>query len=411
MKEQIIRRQTEILIAMLEMTRHRTMGEGVPADRVLAGFFRQRRELGSRDRRFLSEAIFSWFRWRGWTEPLALSGLEAVALSRILDEAELHPALASVARPEWTLPAGALLREKAERLAGWFPDAISPQPEELVPAGAVERIAVDAGEEIRFLEAIQRRPPTWLRIRSRDVLEKLDKAGIAFTEHERLAGAIAIEGGAPLAALGQTGQMLIQDLASQVVGEIADPQPGSTWWDACCGAGGKALHLADKAGADGQIIATDVRTSALQECRKRARVAGIATVRTQPHDLATGPMGRSVDGVLVDAPCSGWGTWSRNPDARWRSDPRDPQQKRNLQVRLLTQAAAAVCEGGRLVYAVCTVTREETGEVVARFLEACPAFQLDPFLDPLSGRGTDGTLHIRPWAGPCDGMFVARFSR
>jgi 16S rRNA (cytosine967-C5)-methyltransferase len=150
-----------------------------------------------------------------------------------------------------------------------------------------------------------------------------------------------------------------------------------------------------------------VRAEALHECKKRAHAGGISTIRLQLHDLAKDkPFTKEFDGVLVDAPCSGWGTWSRNPDARWRTDPRDPAQKRNLQVKMLNNAAQCVKSGGTLVYAVCTFTREETIGTLERFLAEHPAFKPDPFAHPLTGAPTDGTLQIWPWEGPGDGMFI-----
>jgi len=128
-------------------------------------------------------------------------------------------------------------------------------------------------------------------------------------------------------------------------------------------------------------------------------------------DAGNPAFGEAFDSVLVDAPCSGWGTWSRNPDARWRSDPRDPAQKRNLQVRMLHNAAQCVKSGGVLVYAVCTFTREETSGVLERFLAEHPEFKPEPFTHPLTGDPAAGTVQIWPWEGPGDGMFIARLRK
>ena len=165
-------------------------------------------------------------------------------------------------------------------------------------------------------------------------------------------------------------------------------------------------------GRDGKVFATDVRPEALANCKKRARTDGVRNVRLQEHDLVKDePFTKEFDGVLIDAPCSGWGTWSRNPDARWRTDPRDPAQKRNLQLRMLHNAAQCVKSGGVLVYAVCTFTTEETTEVIAGFLADHPGFSLDPFSHPFTGTPTDGSIQIWPWDGPGDGMFIARLRR
>lgn len=225
-------------------------------------------------------------------------------------------------------------------------------------------------------------------------------------------GAISVEAGTSLGKLGHGGQFEVQDVASQAVTLVSAPASGSDWWDACAGAGGKAVHLADFIGQDGKVLATDIRPEALHECKKRSRAGGISIIRMQLHDLAKdAPFTKEFDGVLVDAPCAGWGTWSRNPDARWRSDPRDPAQKRNLQLRMLKNAAQCVKPGGALIYSACTFTREETTEVIERFLLEHPGFALEPFAHPLTGETTNGTLQIWPWEGPGDGMFIARLRR
>ncbi|MBM4152137.1 MAG: RsmB/NOP family class I SAM-dependent RNA methyltransferase, partial [Kiritimatiellaceae bacterium] len=96
---------------------------------------------------------------------------------------------------------------------------------------------------------------------------------------------------------------------------------------------------------------------------------------------------------------------------RWRTDPRDPAQKRNVQTKMLHNAAKCVKVNGSLVYAVCTFTREETTGVLERFQAEHPSFELVPFAHPLTGALTKGTLQIWPWEGPGDGMFIARFRR
>ena len=115
--------------------------------------------------------------------------------------------------------------------------------------------------------------------------------------------------------------MEIQDLASQAVGLACDPDPGERWWDACAGAGGKALHLSALMQGKGLVVATDINESKLKETVRRARRSPFRNVTTKVWDgkHVAGKPG-SFDGVLVDAPCSALGTWRRNPDARWTLD-------------------------------------------------------------------------------------------
>jgi len=431
LNEKIINQQTRLAVEVLEKMTPHVLEHRHPADRVLLRFFKNRRELGSRDRRFLSECFFSYFRWLGWTRPLNLKPVEAVALSWLLDRTDLHVALQAAAKPDWTPLGGKTLDEKRAALAAWFPNVQGLDPSEAREAlqlrGSDRRerqksdlvfpefgksIDFPEGGEDLFYETLQMRPPTWLRLRDEAFKQTLTEAKIPFNEHARVSSIISIEGGTSLQKLGHGGQFEVQDVASQAVAMIAAPASGSDWWDACAGAGGKTVQMADLIGPEGKIFATDIRPEALHECKKRAHAGGIPNVRLQLHDLAKEkPFTKEWDGVLVDAPCSGWGTWSRNPDARWRAEAGDPAQKRNLQVKMLNNAAHCVKSGGLLIYAVCTFTREETTEVLARFLSAHPEFSTEPFIHPLTGEQTNGTLQIWPWEGPGDGMFTARLRK
>jgi len=246
------------------------------------------------------------------------------------------------------------------------------------------------------------------------LLAVLTKSKTASTVHPQLPLAISMGGGISLAHVltDHAAQFVVQDIASQCVGLVCAPQKGDDWWDCCAGAGGKALHLMDLMEQDGKVLATDTRVPTLKELKKRARKYGIRNIRTQPHNAVNDePFTKNFDGILVDAPCSGWGTWARNPDARWRTSKRDAIQCANRQVKILNNTAWCVKPGGVLVYAVCTFTRPETEEVVMNFLDANPTFKLDPFANPLTGEATDGQLQIWPWEGPGDAMFIARFIR
>ncbi len=411
LSEKIVNRQRQLVTQMVEKLTPYVLEKGHPADRVLARFFKDHRELGSRDRRFLSESFFSFFRWFGWTKPLGLDLLETLSLSTHLDQTEIHPALL-IGKPEREPCGGKTLDEKLAIFCSWIPEGPSLGKSNLLFPDFEKSVELPAGKEPEFYETIQQRPPTWIRLRNEAFKEKLTEAEIPFEEHSLLPGAVSIPAGRSLGALGHGGQFEVQDIASQAVGIVAAPEEGADWWDACAGAGGKALQLADLIGRNGNVLATDVRPDALQNCKKRARTDGIATIRMQPHNLADeAPFTKEFDGVLVDAPCSGWGTWSRNPDARWRTSLRDPSQKRNLQLRMLRNAAQCVKPGGRLLYAVCTFTREETVEVLEGFLKEPSGFSLEPFAHPFTGEPTDGSVQLWPWDGPGDAMFIVRLRR
>jgi 16S rRNA (cytosine967-C5)-methyltransferase len=388
------------------------VNHGEPADAALNRYFRANKKCGSRDRRFLGDVVFSYFRWKGWLEQVPPE--KACALAWVLDAPAPHPAgaallLSAGLSSDEQLPSGLLpLRDKAALVARWLNLPAPPGLEDLVPRWVPDVLAT----EVRpFIEALQQRPPTWLRARQGDeeqVLLALQHEGMRAVRHPVLKSALSLPGSSPLnrLAAGPRSRVEIQDLASQGVGLICAPQPGQSWWDMCAGAGGKTLHLADLMDNRGRILATDVRTAALQRLRRRAGSAGHSLIRTA---AAGAPVEGFFDGVLVDAPCSGLGTWSRNPDARWRTSSADIDLRAGQQADLLAQAASRVKPGGRLVYAVCTLTRRENLDLAEAFLRTHPGFALDPIPHPLTGRPSDGLLWIQPSDGPCDGMFVARF--
>ncbi|MDP4031616.1 MAG: RsmB/NOP family class I SAM-dependent RNA methyltransferase, partial [Pseudorhodobacter sp.] len=193
------------------------------------------------------------------------------------------------------------------------------------------------------------------------------------------------------------------------------PACGEHWWDVCAGAGGKSLHLADLMEQQGTLLATDVRPGSLDALRQRARDRRRNMIVCRIWDGTRDPAtGQCFDGVLIDAPCSGIGTWARNPDARWRTLERDIAQRSGqgrIQQQLLLAGADKVQPGGHLVYAVCTLTEAETRGVISRFLGAHADFKLEPTPHPLTGRPTSGEVWIWPWEADSNGMFIARMQR
>ena len=400
---------------------------GVPADQAFARMARSHREWGGRDRRVLSGLAFSRFRWRGWLPPGPERLAEACVCSGLLDGAEASPAVRRLAaqagitedrlRPFGQMP----LKEKAERLAAWRGESGVPAPDALAPAWvrAALGLAGAAGDGLwlRCLEAFQARPPTWLRAvrgAEADVAGALPAAGSKPEAHPLVAGALRLPpGSAPDLESGPLrGRVFIQDLASQCAGLACAPHAGERWWDACAGAGGKTLHLLDLMGASGNILATDARGGALEKLRRR--LPGFARDRVRMRTWngpSEPPPDTGFDGVLVDAPCSGLGTWGRNPDARWRASAGDPERMAGLQRDLLASCGSAVRKGGALVYVTCTLTRAENEDVAEWFPRACPEFEIEPAINPVSGRPASGAFRIWPWEGDCNGLFIARFRR
>ncbi|MDD5678493.1 MAG: RsmB/NOP family class I SAM-dependent RNA methyltransferase [Kiritimatiellae bacterium] len=415
------RKQAELaepLIRQLE----EAVSQGRPADQTLRRYYREHPEFGSRDRRFFSALVFSWFRWRGW---LATLSPAHCAMAYLLDAAEPHPAATLLAEqggfnrlnPQ---PVGALTVEEKAKHAGLWLDTPPPAIERLVPSWFSTRVHVPDDTEpcvhrLRCILAFQTRPPTWLRIErgaQNQVSAALARHAIPVCSHPRIAGAICLQGSPDLERLSTEVPFEIQDLASQCVGWICAPAHGEHWWDVCAGAGGKSLHLAELMEHAGTILATDVRSGSLEALRKRARGRGGNMITCRGWDGTRDPApDQCLDGVLIDAPCSGIGTWARNPDARWRTTEGDIAQRRIVQEQLLMAGAAKVRPGGRLVYAVCTLTETETQAVIGKFLGTRSDFQLEATPHPLTNRATYGQVWIWPWEADSNGMFIARMKR
>ncbi len=217
----------------------------------------------------------------------------------------------------------------------------------------------------------------------------------------------------------KSGEVEIQDEGSQLVAMLVDARPGDRVVDFCAGAGGKTLAIAAQMNNKGHVVACDVMEGRLKRGAERFRRAGLHNIETR---LLTSETDKWIkrhkggfDRVLVDAPCSGTGTWRRNPDARWRvQEEQGLDNLVSLQARILTSAARLVKPGGRLVYATCSMLPEENEEQVAAFLAAHPAFRAVPLHEaaPLLTNSTHPDyLSLTPARNDTDGFFAAVMQR
>jgi 16S rRNA (cytosine967-C5)-methyltransferase len=209
------------------------------------------------------------------------------------------------------------------------------------------------------------------------------------------------------------------DEGSQLVAEAVAPPPRGRVADACAGAGGKTLALAAMLANQGRILALDSNGKKLEELRRRARRAGLSNVVAREVKGAVLPPEAKLsawDRVLVDAPCSGLGTLRRNPEARWRLSAKAVDAYPADQLALLVTYAPLVAEGGRLIYATCSVLREENDAVIERFLRERPDFVVMP-LKEIWGKaraatlGDETFLRLLPHVHDTDGFFAAVLRR
>jgi 16S rRNA (cytosine967-C5)-methyltransferase len=213
----------------------------------------------------------------------------------------------------------------------------------------------------------------------------------------------------------------VQDEGSQLAALLADARPGMRVVDFCAGAGGKTLALAAGMKNRGRLVACDVSARRLERAGRRLRRAGIGNVErrllSNERDKWVKRHALGFERVLVDAPCLGIGTWRRNPDAKWRAGPADLAELRERQRQILRSAARLVRPGGRLVYATCSLLREENEAQAEDFLAAEADFAPLPaaraWAEAIGGPSpaSGDYLFLTPARHDTDGFFVALFER
>ncbi|PTW50854.1 RsmB/NOP family class I SAM-dependent RNA methyltransferase [Rhodovulum kholense] len=408
-----------------------------PADAVVSAWVRSRRHIGDRDRGAIIELLQTLLRHHarlGWwlakqgrdatprdrllawlvlgegrtperirrlfngakAAPAALTEREQAFLTRLRGCTIVHPAMPDEVRLECPAWAEAALRRRfGAAFEAEMAALLTPSPLDLRvnPIRSTREAVLGGLKDLGLRPEVSRLAPYGIRLNERLSLARLD--GL------------------------RTGAIEIQDEGSQLVALLVDARPGERVADFCAGAGGKTLAIAAQMANKGRLVACDVSEGRLKRCAERVRRAGIQNTETR---LLTSETDRwvkrqkgSFDRVLVDAPCSGTGTWRRNPDARWRS----PEEHGldglvALQGRILASAARLVKPGGRLVYATCSMLAEENENRVAAFLSAHPGFRVVPPREAAPGlaAAVEGEyLSLTPARHDTDGFFAAVLQR
>ena len=385
-----------------------------PADQALSAYFRSHRHLGQQDRAFIAETAFAVLRRKRSLEAAAGSaaprdlaiaalvrvfGLSGRALDRDADLAarvkafagrEL-PAAVQADLPDW-LWERLLAAYGGQEAAAIAQSLLAPAPLDL-------RVNLEklAREEALAQLALECAPTA------------LSPAGI------RLKGKPAINRN-PL-FLG--GAVEVQDEGSQLLAYLVAPRRGEMIADFCAGAGGKTLALSMLMRGTGRIYAMDVSQKRLRELAPRAARAGISNVHpvvlASESDVRAKRLAGKLDRVLVDAPCSGFGTLRRNPDLKWRHDAAAVAELAAKQARILNAAAKLLKPGGRLVYATCSILPEENEAVVDAFAAGHPEFKALSCAELLKTQriplDTGDRLRLWPHRHGTDGFFAAAYER
>lgn len=340
----------------------------LPLDAFLRGYFRGHRAVGSKDRHWICETLYGMVRWQALLDHLAASSLW---------EARYHT----------YLTCNPLLLQQDER--------IPPHIRVSCPKSLYSLLEAQMGMEqaMQFCLTCNTRAPTTIRVNRL----KSTRAALLAAWSDRYdvtaapisPDAIRFGKGENFFAMPEfkAGLFEIQDEGSQLVADLVEAKPGDLVLDICAGSGGKTLAFAHKLQSKGQIFLYDIRPHALYEAKKRLKRAGVhnAQLLFSTRDELKGKM----DWVLVDAPCSGTGTYRRNPDLKWRFEPDALARLVREQRDIFEHALSYLHPHGKIVYATCSVLAQENGEQVEHFVKT---FSLQALAPPKQWLPSEGGM-------------------
>lgn len=409
-----------------------------PADATIAKYFRGHRYIGSKDRAKISAALYEilrhTYRLNWWVDELMNGKLSAEERIRgvmitFLSLLKKYPAEAIMAVFSGGKYAPAALEDDEtaflKKLEGRT--LVHPKMSDSVrlecPPWAYSLMKPSYGDALDDeMQAMQEPASLDIRINPLktnrdDVLQELSAADIKAKATPFSPLGIRVEGRPSLSqmALFKDGRIEVQDEGSQILSLMLDAKSGMSVVDFCAGAGGKTLAIAAAMNNKGRVVACDVAGNRLEKAKLRFRRAGLHNIETHElkneNDQWVKHNAGKYDRVLIDAPCSGTGTWRRNPDARWKQLGPSLDDLLAMQGRILNSASRLVKTGGRLVYATCSMLREENQKQVSAFLENNPSFKLVP-LDiampaQLKKLAKGEMLVLTPAQHKTDGFFAA----
>jgi len=392
------------------------------ADSLLHDFFRKHKAMGQHDRALIADGVFAYFRRRRSLEALVQSqhprqlALAVLVRELGLGVRELEGAI-SADEASW-------LRELKARPATKQPDAVAFD----LPDWLWAKLGTMYGEDERkaLAQAWLSAAPLDVRINPLKTTRDEARAALAAsgidaqpTPYSPLGLRI---GGRPSLTkhpLFTAGAIEVQDEGSQLVSFLMAPKRSEMVVDFCAGAGGKTLLLGALMRSQGRLYALDTHDRRLANLKPRLARSGLSNVHPQwiahERDTKVKRLAGKIDRVLVDAPCTGFGTLRRNPDLKWRQPESGLQELVAKQRSILAAAATLVKPGGRLVYATCSVLPEENDEVVADFLAAHPQFVRENAAAELARAGieldTGEKLRLFPHKHGCDGFYAEVLTR
>lgn len=397
-----------------------------PADAVLRHFFQAER-IGSNERALVAETLFGVLRHRLLLEHSCTLDDKGQATAR------------RMALAYWVRFGGYNLRElepllkakEAEwlgKVKGVAAEALPLPIQAELPDWIVDKLRLHHSEaDILALGlAMQQPAPLDLRVNTmlanrNEVLQALQSEGLNAQATPWSPVGIRLRDKPALNrhALFLTGKFEVQDEGSQLLGLLLAPKRNDMVVDFCAGAGGKTLMLGALMNSQGRLYAWDISEKRLANLKPRLKRSGLSNVQPQliahENDSKVKRLAGKIDRVLVDAPCSGLGTLRRNPDLKFRQSAQSVAELNEKQAAILASAARLLKQGGRLVYATCSVLHEENQAIVQTFLADHPAFTLVPAGEVLRQQHIDlamgDYLQLTPQQHGTDGFFAAVLER
>ena len=404
-------------LAAAETVLARVLTMTQPADAVLSSYFRAERRLGQSERAFIAESVFGVLRRRYGLEYQTGANTARQLLLAYFNRIEgvslrqMEPELT----PEDTRWAAAIKSPPAAPP----PHVVAELPEWLVAMLGAEM----AEEEILALgRALQKPAPLDLRVNTMlatrsEVIKQFAADGVRAHETPHSPMGVRLETKPALSRhpLFLAGKIEVQDEGSQILCHLLAPKRREMIVDFCAGAGGKTLLLGALMQSLGRLYAFDISDARLNKFKPRLKRSGLSNVHPQllhnENDIKVKRLAGKIDRVLVDAPCSGFGTLRRNPDLKWRQSRQDVAELAQKQTAILNAAAPLLKPGGRLVYATCSFLRAENQDVIAKFLDAHPNFHIVPANAVMKQQhitlDTGEFLQLYPHRHDCDGFFAA----
>jgi len=393
-----------------------------PADSLLHDFFRKHKAMGQHDRAFIADGVFAYFRRRRSLEQLAETQRPMqLALAVLVRELGL-----SVRELDGVIGAedASWLRGFKSRLASKLPDAVAAD----LPDWLWARLGAVYGDDERLALAHAWLAAAPLDLRVNPLKTTRDEARAALltsgidaqpTPYSPLGLRIAGRPSLARHPLFVSGALEVQDEGSQLVSFLVAPKRSEMVVDFCAGAGGKTLLLGALMRSQGRLYAFDTHDRRLANLKPRLARSGLSNVHPQvlahERDAKVKRLAGKIDRVLVDAPCTGFGTLRRNPDLKWRQPETALAELVVKQQSILAAAASLVKPGGRLVYATCSVLPDENEAVVAGFVAANPGFERVDTAAELSRAGigldTGTALRLLPHKHGCDGFYAEVLTR